>query len=722
MPRHLAIRNADHSVTVATVEDEREFRWGLDRFLDEARALAHFDHPNIVKVKRFLEANGTGYIVMEYVDGEPLSDMLKRKPTLTEAEITEHVMPLTDGLGVIHAKDMLHRDIKPSNIMVRADGAPVLIDFGSARRAVSAKSRDMTAVVTPGYAPYEQYFSSMGNQGPATDIYALGAVLYCCVTGKTPDNALERKEQDTLATVAAAANGSYSEGLLTAIHAALAIRIEDRPCDVAAFQKLVSLDAAAAIDALDRGDYEVALNGLRELAELGFATAQYNLANMYFSGQGVAEDRSQSVRWFTHAAEQGHIEAQVTLGRIHYEGVNVPKDEAQAIKWFTLAYKHGHDDACLILNYIAAEQGDAERQYELGRMFDVEVWDERKFNAFSGFEWYGIFDEVMAIQSCELLAEIWYRRAAEQGHIKAQRELGILYANGGDFVEKDLEVATDWLSRAAECGDADAQYILGQIYTSGEQILNNVLKMDSDGEGVPEDRAQAVKWYRCAAEQGHADAQYKLGLMYLRGDGVPQDDAQAVKWVTCAAVEQGSIPIEDAKHHMRLLIRMAMFHFEACARSSPPPDFSKIMYDELNSIVSGLGEKTRKYFPWLYESALREFRKLAELGDAEAQYVLGRTYALGAGLEKDPTQAVQWFTRAAELGHLKAQYALATNLHAGARNNVQAYAWANLASVNGHEDAANLRDEIATNLSAAQLAEAQQISRELRARIRYSRW
>ena len=497
-PRHLAIRNTDHcSVTVATVEDERDFRWGLDRFLDEARALARFDHPNIVKVKRFLEANGTGYIVMEYVDGEPLSDMLKRKPTLTEAEITEHVMPLTDGLAVIHAKDMLHRDIKPSNIVVRADGVPVLIDFGSARLAVGAKSLSLTAVVTPGYAPLEQY-SATGRQLPATDIYGLGAVLYRCVTGVTPRDATERALEDRLAPVAGAADDSYSEGLMTAIHAALAMRIDDRPCDVAAIRKLVSLDAAAAIDALDSidaiesGNFEMMLSELKELAELGFATAQYNLANMYICGQGVARDKSQAVRWLTHAAEQGHFEAQYDLGLIHYEGVGVPKDEVQAIKWFTLAAEQNLELAPIV-DYIAAEQGDAECQYEMGRMFQVEMWDEREYNAFSSFEWYNIFYEVMTIQSCEALAEIWYRRAAEQGHVKAQMELGLLYAEGGEFVNIDLEEAIDLLTRAAECGDAEAQYALSKMYEKGD--------------GVQVDNIQAYAWANLARVGGLEDAE-----------------------------------------------------------------------------------------------------------------------------------------------------------------------------------------------------------------------
>ena len=242
LPSSLAVRNANDRVTVATAEDEADFQWGLERFLDEARSLARFDHPNIVSVKRFLEAHGTGYIVMEFVDGEPLSEMLKRKPTLTEAEIREHVLPLTGGLAKVHADGLLHRDIKPSNIVVRANGVPVLIDFGSARRAVSAKSRSLTAVITPGYAPLEQYSSSMGDQRSTTDIYALGAVLYRCVTGKTPWDATERALEDRLTPVVEAADGAYSAGLLTAIDAALAMRADERPRDIAAFLQLVSDD------------------------------------------------------------------------------------------------------------------------------------------------------------------------------------------------------------------------------------------------------------------------------------------------------------------------------------------------------------------------------------------------------------------------------------------------------------------------------------------------
>ena len=241
LPKAFAMRGADDQVTVATAEDEADFRWGLDRFLDEARTLARFDHPNIVSVERFVEAHGTAYIVMEHVDGESLSDLLRRKRTLTEGEIREHVLPVANGLAEVHRAGLLHRDIKPGNIVVRAtNGVPVLIDFGSARHEASAKSRSLTAVITPGYAPLEQYSSSLGDERPATDIYAFGAVLYRCVTGDSPPDATDRALDDRLTSAVEAADGIYSPGLLTATDAALRMRADERPRDIAAFLQMVS--------------------------------------------------------------------------------------------------------------------------------------------------------------------------------------------------------------------------------------------------------------------------------------------------------------------------------------------------------------------------------------------------------------------------------------------------------------------------------------------------
>ena len=183
LPADLAMREQDMSVLPKSAGDEADFHWGLNRFLDEARVMARFKHPNIVQVQHYFQAHGTACIVMEYVEGETLSDLFKRKGTLTESELKHILLPLLAGLVEVHEAGILHRDIKPGNILLRAaDGSPVLVDFGAARQAVGARSRSVTAVLTPGYAPIEQY-SSRGHQGPWTDIYALGGVCYQALTG-----------------------------------------------------------------------------------------------------------------------------------------------------------------------------------------------------------------------------------------------------------------------------------------------------------------------------------------------------------------------------------------------------------------------------------------------------------------------------------------------------------------------------------------------------------
>ena len=236
LPSDIATRTTDGSVAPQASEFRGDFQWGLERFLDEARTLARFDHRHIVKVYRFFEAHGTAYIVMEYAEGETLSAYLERKGTLTEAELKGILYPLLDGLAVVHEADFLHRDIKPGNIVLRGeDGSPVLLDFGAARQAIGAKSRSVTSIVTPGYAPIEQY-SSRGHQGAWSDLYALGGVCYRALTGQVPDDATDRVRHDPLVPVSQRCAGQASAGFLAAIDAALSVDESDRPSSVGAWR------------------------------------------------------------------------------------------------------------------------------------------------------------------------------------------------------------------------------------------------------------------------------------------------------------------------------------------------------------------------------------------------------------------------------------------------------------------------------------------------------
>src|SRR5262245_60082540 len=214
-----------------------DYRWGLDRFIEEAQTLARFDHRNIVRVYRYFRANNTGYMVLQFEQGTSLKAWLKglgRRPR--QNELDQIVAPLLDALETIHKADFLHRDIAPDNVIIRSDGSPVLIDFGSARRDLAQASQTVSALVKPGYSPYEQYAETGRQQGPWTDIYALSVTLYHAVTDRRPPDAPSRVIKDELVPAREAALGSYRPKFLTAIDRALALDIERRPPSIAAWR------------------------------------------------------------------------------------------------------------------------------------------------------------------------------------------------------------------------------------------------------------------------------------------------------------------------------------------------------------------------------------------------------------------------------------------------------------------------------------------------------
>ena len=236
LPSAFATRASHGSVVPITQQRAQDFRWGLERFSQEARTLGRFSHPHIVRVNRYFEANGTGYMVMDYERGDSLKTVFQGKAFPAEAALKALVAPLLDGLEKVHAAGFLHRDIKPDNIFLRQDGGPVLIDFGSARQAAGESAQALTTIVTPGYAPFEQYTTSK-QQGPWSDIYSLGGVLFYLVTGHSPPDALTRMKSDTLGERLSLARSRYSPALIEAIAWALALEEKSRPCDVATWRK-----------------------------------------------------------------------------------------------------------------------------------------------------------------------------------------------------------------------------------------------------------------------------------------------------------------------------------------------------------------------------------------------------------------------------------------------------------------------------------------------------
>ncbi|MDX1430877.1 MAG: serine/threonine-protein kinase, partial [Gammaproteobacteria bacterium] len=247
LPTELAVRADDSSIHPMSDEHVDTYGWGLSRFITEAQTLAQFRHPNIVLVHSVFEANNTAYMVMEYERGESLEEAFNFKKLQTEEELLGLLFPLMSGLERIHEAGFVHRDIKPKNIYLRDDGRPVLLDFGSARQALGVETRTLTTLVSPGYAPFEQYNATRDSdkQGPWTDIYALGATVYRGIAGKSPvdartrANAKREGRTDVLESAQQAGKGRFSEQFLAAIDWSLCFAPEERPQSIADWRSML---------------------------------------------------------------------------------------------------------------------------------------------------------------------------------------------------------------------------------------------------------------------------------------------------------------------------------------------------------------------------------------------------------------------------------------------------------------------------------------------------
>ncbi len=235
LPERIAERVSQSTVQPRDVESVDVFRRGLANFLKEARTLAKFKHPNIVRVMSVFELNMTAYMVMEYERGHDLKLLFTRRQHVSEQALKAIMGPIIDGLDEVHRHGFIHRDIKPANILVRDNGSPVLLDFGSARLAVGQATDTLTAMVTSGFAPLEQYSGLDEQQGPWTDLYALGAVLYYAVTGNAPADSTLRgaavlnDREDPLVPLTVIAPAGYSHAFCRAVDWALQFKVSNRP-------------------------------------------------------------------------------------------------------------------------------------------------------------------------------------------------------------------------------------------------------------------------------------------------------------------------------------------------------------------------------------------------------------------------------------------------------------------------------------------------------------
>jgi len=271
LPNDIATRVDGATVVAKTKSEQNNLVWARERFLEEGRALAACEHPNVVHVYEMIEANGTAYMVTKYEDGRSLAEWLTnlgRPPT--EPELRGILEPLLAGLEKVHRAGFLHRDLKPENIYLTEDGRPLLLDFGSARQAVTDRSTLLTSIVTIGYAPFEQYYED-GKQGPWTDIYSMAGVMYRAIHGEKPPEATRRLKNDSSVKLAKRYQRDYSLQFLNAIDRALAVEYQDRPQSVVDWRGMLGKGVAVPAEQLTLAPQPDWMNRLRMLAGLALA-------------------------------------------------------------------------------------------------------------------------------------------------------------------------------------------------------------------------------------------------------------------------------------------------------------------------------------------------------------------------------------------------------------------------------------------------------------------
>jgi serine/threonine protein kinase len=240
LPNSLALRSEGQIMPAISDDHQAAFRHGMKCFFEEGRALAHLSHPNVVRVLNFFRANETVYMVMQYERGRTLQEHVqKHKGEIREVFVRNVFTRLLNGLREVHTQKLLHLDIKPSNVYLRTDGNPVLLDFGAARQALGTAGHSLKPMYTPGFAAPEQYKAPF-QMGPWTDIYAVGASMYACLSGSSPQAADKRVERDQLLPATKRFPAQYSGQLLEIIDWCMVLDYQKRPMSVFALQKVLA--------------------------------------------------------------------------------------------------------------------------------------------------------------------------------------------------------------------------------------------------------------------------------------------------------------------------------------------------------------------------------------------------------------------------------------------------------------------------------------------------
>ena len=501
LPVEVATRRPDAKVGARTDEHDERYRWGLERFIREARTLARFDHPNIVRVHSVFELNNTAYMVMRFEEGETLAALLERRHAMSEAELVRVLMPILDGLELVHNAGFIHRDIKPDNIHIRADGTPVLLDFGSARYALG-HSRTVTILVAPGYAPFEQYYSSGENQGPWTDIYSLAATCYRAIAGRPPLDAIARSKgilgstQELLVPATAVGSGRYSDRLLKALDHALAFAEKERPQTIAEWRK--ELTAGKPVSAPAK---PVAA------AVAAPTLTPSRIAPMVWGGVGAAIviGALAALPWLMPGKPQPEVQAQPA------------PDPAES--WRRLEEKWAEQEKRLAEERRMLDEERQQAQSERKRYEEERRRAEKPRPRSEPPQEIPravpppVKPEPEPVKPVPEAPPAPVARAPTAAELIARAENARKRGNPGE--------AAAILKPLAENGNARAMVLLGDQYLAGQ--------------GIERSNELALRMFAGASDLGDSEAHQRLGSMYMKGTGVPQNNFRAFTYYSAAA-------------------------------------------------------------------------------------------------------------------------------------------------------------------------------------------
>jgi TPR repeat protein len=577
--------------------------------------LAAFNHPNIVKVKDFFKGNGTTYMVMEFIEGETLQSR-KQKGGLEDFQsIFAAMHQLLDAVEEVHKHGMLHRDIKPENILITPEDKIILIDFGSARDFEDGKTKAHTTMLTPGYAPIEQY-SNRARRGPFTDIYALGATLYFLLTGEKPLAATDRHLENLIPPHKI--NPAVSTQLSSAVMMAMEMKPEDR------FQHLRELRDVLKLLDLKNGKSPKPLD-LEQSSTKNAVEAKELTINI----APKKEHRSSSIYLFL-------IPGILIPFALYFVFFNKTQNYCDCMNSLNqkLEAMDKNDYGKLLADYneglstcskLKKERDNC--KIEIALKEKKQLYEKSRIDEAAALYFDKKHEEAFAIFNSDAFKE----------NSSAKYYLARMY-KGGEFVKKNLELAFKLGKESADMGDA-----LGLNFTG--------LNYDN-GTGIGIDEKKAVEYYSKAIEAGCGRAYHNLGRLYQNGIVFPKDYRRAHELYFKALENKDRYFYNDAKGITESNIGIIFL----TGGYGVQINYEKAK-ENLQIAIKHGDHKAMVNLGWMYETgkglnknesmALKYYTDASMLNHSGGQYNLGNMYYRGLGCNKDLKIALEYYKKAA---------------------------------------------------------------------------